>query len=289
MKGERKGKGGRRGSFPGKRVDFWILLSVLRICLLTNGLNCAIMEEKIKGKRKSEMKIAIVEDDPKWSELLQAYIGKYAAETGTPLQTEQFSNGMDFVSDYDFTPDIVLMDIEMPHLNGLDAARKLRKMDRRVAIMFITNMAQYAIRGYEVDAVDFVVKPIQYRGFAAKLEKALRYCDVNRDKTVQLKTESGTLFLPYSSIYYVESDKHYVVFHTKEGDVRSRATMEATEKLFSAQNFARCSKYYLVNLAYVKGVTANSVRVYGVELVVGRTKKTEFMDKLALYFGSGGQ
>lgn len=235
------------------------------------------------------IKITIVEDNLEWAEQLRGYIYRFAEGRNYEFKVEHFKNGLDFISDYDFNSDIIFMDIEMEYLNGLDAARKLRKMDCRAAIVFVTNMAQYALYGYEVDAVDFIVKPVKYQNFVTKFEKALRCCTLNRDATVRLRTDNGIRFLPYSSIYYMESQKHYILMHTKEGEIRMRASMEETEKMFSAQNFARCSKFYLVNLAYVKSVTANSVYVNDVELVVGRTKKDEFMDKLAQYFGAGGQ
>ena len=91
--------------------------------------------------------IAIVEDDKKSAKILQDYILRYSEEKQEPLAVECFENGLNFISDYKASCDIALMDIEMPHMNGLDTARKLREFDSQIPLIFITNMAQYAING----------------------------------------------------------------------------------------------------------------------------------------------
>ena len=108
------------------------------------------------------------------AKILQDYILRYSEEKQEPLAVECFENGLNFISDYKASCDIALMDIEMPHMNGLDTARKLREFDSQIPLIFITNMAQYAINGYEVQALDFMVKPIEYFNFSLKLDKAIR-------------------------------------------------------------------------------------------------------------------
>ena len=117
--------------------------------------------------------IAIVEDEENCREQLRGFIGRYFKENGKEAEVTAFTNGIDFVSDYRPVYDIVLMDIEMPHLNGMAAAKKMRRMDPDVCLIFVTNLAQYALEGYSVSAADFIVKPVEYFTFAAKLQKGI--------------------------------------------------------------------------------------------------------------------
>ena len=117
--------------------------------------------------------IAIVEDEKEFAQTLQDYIQRYMAETHTAIQTDTFHDGMSFLDEYSGKYQIVFMDIAMPHMNGMDTAERLRKVDSNVCLIFITSLAQYAIRGYEVEALDFIVKPVAYDLFKIRLEKAI--------------------------------------------------------------------------------------------------------------------
>lgn len=96
--------------------------------------------------------VAVVEDETEYRGLIQEMVGRYAKEYDLQIQTTAFQDGRELVQNYQKF-DILLMDIEMPHLNGMEAAQKIRGLDKEVVIVFITNMAQYAIKGYEVDAL----------------------------------------------------------------------------------------------------------------------------------------
>ncbi len=121
------------------------------------------------------MKVAVVDDVPRDAQLLVRYLQQFQGEQGISIQIVPFYSSIDFLEEYDGAYDIVFLDIEMPGSDGLTTAREIRNRDDAVAIIFITNMAQYAIRGYEVNAVDFMVKPVGYFNFSQKLAKAIRF------------------------------------------------------------------------------------------------------------------
>ena len=117
---------------------------------------------------------AIVEDEKSYQEQLKRYIRKYEAESGQKVHLRVFNDGDEIIDHYAGNYDIIFLDIEMRRMNGMEAARRIRKLDADVILIFITNMAQYAIQGYEVQALDYVVKPIRYFAFTQEMEKAVK-------------------------------------------------------------------------------------------------------------------
>ena len=110
--------------------------------------------------------IAIVEDEKEFSTQLEKYLEQYQEENNVRFKVSVFQDGAEILEDYKKIYDVILLDIEMPRLNGMDAAEQIREMDTEVTLMFITNMASYAINGYAVGALDFVMKPINYYTFS---------------------------------------------------------------------------------------------------------------------------
>ena len=98
------------------------------------------------------IQIAVVEDEEIYVKQLTEYIRKYQTERGRSIKVTVFGDGEDITENYSGGFDIILMDIQMQFMDGMTAAEKIRQMDQKVIIMFITNMIQYAVRGYEVDA-----------------------------------------------------------------------------------------------------------------------------------------
>lgn len=111
----------------------------------------------MKGKQIM-LHVGIVEDEAGSRRLLREMIEKYALENQKEIAVREFSDGTEIVENYRPDYDILLLDIEMPAMNGMEAAEKIRETDPEVVLVFITNMAQYAIKGYQVDALDFILK-----------------------------------------------------------------------------------------------------------------------------------
>lgn len=233
------------------------------------------------------IKIAIVDDDNTFVEQVNRFIDRFMQETKTECILSRYTSGMDFVSDYNPIYDIIFLDIEMPMMDGMETATRLRQIDQDVSIIFVTNMMQMAIKGYEVKALDFMVKPITYLNFAQKLKKAIDYVQRNYNHNIVLKTQDGFKKISIRDVKYVEVFGHSLIYHTQQGDIQVRGVLSQVESELETYSFLRCSNCFLVNLRYVDNFTSTSVEIGGVELPISRRKKKEFSEGLTDYLGGG--
>lgn len=227
------------------------------------------------------MKIAIVDDEKKQREQLNEYVLRYLREIGQVAECALFSSSIDFVSDYTHY-DIILLDIEMPDLNGMDAARKIRRTDTEAVIIFITRMAQYAICGYEVDALDFMVKPVSYFNLSVKFEKAFR--SIPRKKICSVISDGTTYLLDERDIFYIEGSNQHVIYHTFRGNYKVYKTLKAVESTLGKE-FSRCNNSFIVNMRYLTCINGTDAVVCGERLPISRGRKKLFMEDVNRYLG----
>ena len=231
------------------------------------------------------MKIAVVDDSPRDLQLIKGYVERYFKENGGDYQVRTFENGLDFLDEEKLSFDIVFLDVEMPHLNGIETARNFRKRDKMAVLVFITNMAQYAIHGYEVDAIEYMVKPVEYYNFSDKMEKALRFVKRDQEKTLLLHGQEVTARIPVSGIYYMEKERNYILFHTKEGNFRERGSMGEMEEKLAGSGFSRCITGCLVNLRYISKMSKDAVWVGDRCLPISISQRKQFAKDFADFLG----
>jgi len=223
--------------------------------------------------------VAIVEDRPDAVKTLTDHIARLKKEKGIECRYTVFENGLFFIENYKPIYDVVFMDIEMPLMNGMEAAARLRGVDPYVPLVFITDLKQYALKGYEVEAMDFLVKPVGYPAFATMMERVQRR-SIKKEEQLTLATAQGTFNVNVNDVYYLETSNHYVVYHTVNGDVTFFGSLSEEEKRLPKERFVRCNSGILVNLIHVKKVQDGEVYVADTCLPISRNKRTAFMQSL---------
>ncbi len=229
--------------------------------------------------------IAIVEDEVSFATQLQEYLKQYEEENDVRFKVSVFGDGAEILENYQPLYDIILLDIEMPKVNGMKAAEEIRAQDADVTLMFITNMANYAIRGYEVGALDFVMKPINYYIFSMKMTRVLKRTKQKAQQDILLTLPDGVKKLNVQQIYYVEVQSRMLYYHTDEGVFVMRGTMQSVEQMLAPYAFAKCNHWYIVNLKHVSEVKKTTAVVAGHELEVSRRNRTAFLKALTDYVG----
>ena len=233
------------------------------------------------------IRIAIVEDDKSSSELLVSYLERYSNDKNIRFDVKTFFSCNQILNNYNNNFDIIFMDIELPDGNGLETIRKIREVDKNVIVIFVTNMAQYAVKGYEVRAFDFIVKPVTSYNFYIKLDNILNLFEQKKDDEIWISNKDGKMKLNISSIYYIEVIQHMCIYHTKDGNFKATGSLNNIEKTLSKYNFSLCNRCYLVNLRYVTSVKKGFVLINNEELIISRAKQASFMKDLNDFLAEG--
>lgn len=227
--------------------------------------------------------VAIVEDEEEYSSVIKEYTGRYAEQNGLDFKVAVFNSAESFLFSDVNAFDLIFMDIQLPKMDGMSAVKKLRETNPNVAVVFVTSLAQFAINGYEVGALDFITKPFSYDNFALKFRRIVNQVKKKADENVIVHSKVQTNVIKVSEIYYVEIRSHNVVYHTARGAFSTTGTMKKVCDQLAAYPFALCNQCYLVNLKYVTQMDSSDVTVYDKKLAVSRPKRKEFLRALNEY------
>lgn len=230
------------------------------------------------------MRIAVVDDSKEDAQHLAEYLEQFQMENNVIFQTKIFYASVDFLEEYQGKYDVIFLDIEMPGCNGLDVAREIRTKDQAVGIIFVTSMAQYAIEGYEVNAIDFMIKPVGYYNFSMKLEKALCFFQSHKEQSILINNKDGILRITVSDLLYIEKERDSLVFYTKKEVCRERGSIKSVKEKLAGLSFSECTSGILVNLSYVKRIGKNTISlITGNELPLSRRSKKQLSEDYINY------
>ena len=188
------------------------------------------------------IRIALVEDEESYVATLREFLARYERERGERLQITVFSDGDEIALNYKSEYDVILMDIEMRFMDGMTAAEEIRRVDPEVVIIFITNSPQYAIKGYAVDALDYVLKPLTYLAFSQRIDRALERLGNREQRYMMINIKGGSRKLDVSRVWFIEVRDHDLIYHTEEGLITTNATMREAEKALEGCAFSGATR-----------------------------------------------
>lgn len=231
------------------------------------------------------IQVAIVEDSEAERARIKECLTYVEGIADVHFSVREFPNGLAFIGSYSPEYDLVFMDVEMPGMNGIETARALRKTDTSVLLIFVTSMAQYAIAGYEVEAFDFILKPINKYSFSIKLKRALSRIVVKTEDFIPVKTDGELRQIRIPSIKWLDVNGHYVIYHTTEGDFTEYTTLKEAAAKINRSAFAFVNRSCLVNMRCIDAVGKDSVTIGATKLDISRPQRKAFLAAMSEFMG----
>lgn len=229
-------------------------------------------------------KVALCDDEDAVCRQLSDYLEQFSAQRGEALEVAVFHSAEALLA----SPEeysVLLLDIQMDGMSGMNAARELRRRGSGAVIFFITSMAQYAIEGYEVHAFSFLVKPLRYPVFAQRMEDAL--CSLRRRAGQQLcfRTAEGLVQVNTNEVCYIESFRHQIRFScTRFTFTEGERSLSVLARELEPCGFFRVHKSYLVNMGNIRLIGESEISMANGEAVpLSRHRRREFLSAYAAY------
>lgn len=229
--------------------------------------------------------IAIIEDEEAMSNQLVSYFAKFGKDYNESFSFAIFNNAETFLKNYKKEYSVVLMDINLPGMNGMECVKKLREIDDTVLVVFVTNLSQFAVDGYEVKAFDFIVKPISYYNFSLKLKRALSHLSSLNNYELIISTKDKKYFININQLIYIEIRNHTIIYHLANEEIKGSGTLKSLYTNLKKHHFAFCNQCYLVNLAFVKGIDDGFLLINNEKIRIASSRKKSFMQELTAYIG----
>lgn len=232
------------------------------------------------------MRVAVVEDDAAERRRMQEYLQRYGQTHGLFLEVETFADGEELVRQGTAGLDIVLLDIQMQRMDGMTAARRIREMDSRVVLIFVTGMVAYAVQGYRVDALDFLVKPVEYPLLQSALDRAAARLEQAAPHYINVRTGKELYHLDVRRLLYAEAQDHKLLLRTELGPLVCAGSIRALEKELEAEGFFCCHAAFLINLDRVDRLDGSDVVLGEYRVPVSKHRRRLLLERLAERWGA---
>lgn len=231
------------------------------------------------------IKIAILEDsDADYTRICKAW-DRFSKEENLSYQITHYKDSTSLLEQFHSQFDLIFLDIDVPGKNGMETAQEIRKIDNLTILVFLTNFSKYAVNGYEVNAADYMLKPLDYYSFALKMHKILHMLYQNIEKEITIMTKGLLHRFSINELFYVEINNHDLIYHLGDETISTRGSLSEVEKSLPKNSFSRCNNCYLVNLKHVTKIKDNTVWIGKNELTISRPKKKMFLNDLTNYIG----
>ena len=233
----------------------------------------------------NKINVAVVEDSAEDLNNCVSLLNQYGKEKGIDFNIQTFETGGAFLLSFKSQYEFIILDINLASMNGIDLAKTIRSKDEEVIIMFATNLAKYATKGYEVDAIDFALKPLTYASFYLRLERVMKRIKKKPDYYVTTYDSGTYVKTNVMDILYIEVISHEIIIHKQDGeDIKTYGTLKAMEESLYNRWFIRCNSCYLVNARFIKKIEKFELILTNDEKIeISHPKKKAFMERFKKY------
>lgn len=229
------------------------------------------------------LQLAVCDDEKVFRSDLRKILGTELELCGIDYHISEFTSGEELIAGMEKADcQILFLDIEMKGIDGVEAARRLRETKRQMEIVFVTSYADFVFQGYEVRALNYILKPYEPEKIAAVLHTAPEALDIEAEKYYVIDQRGGSIRVPLSSVKYFSSDRRTVHAVTTEQEYTFYEKLSDLETELP-DTFVRIHNRYLVHLKYLEAVRQNTAVVDGEELPVSRSCKSGLSIAFAKY------
>ncbi|MCI9975252.1 DNA-binding response regulator [Clostridioides difficile] len=230
--------------------------------------------------------IAVCEDEKETQLLIVDYIENILKNISIEYEIKKYLSGEELLENNLKDIDILFLDIKMEKLNGMDTARKIRKMGSEMEIIFITSLIDYVQEGYEVRAYRYLLKPIEFEELKKHMLTCIKDIETNKDSYIIIKDKSNTYKIYLNEIKYIEVQKKEMLIHTINKNFYIRYSLNKIEKELNLSRFIRCHKSFIVNLSHVENIKYNiAILESGEEVPISRYRYKEVKEKFLRFLG----
>lgn len=223
----------------------------------------------------SVMRIAICEDNKEHAEILKSMVSRWAEKEMIEVDIGYYQSAEEFLfyMKEDAHYDLAFLDIQLEKMNGLQLAKLIRAEDKTIFLVFTTGEKGYALKGYEVSAFRYLIKPLREQDVAVALSKINKMLEDNKKNAIVISYNDEARRIYKNDIYYVEVDNHHIILHMRKETLRFRAKLKEFEKQFQEPQFCKCHRSYIVNLHFVGVISRDGVEIEnGIKIPISRNR-----------------
>lgn len=239
---------------------------------------------------KQKFLVAVCEDDKTQLEYIQSFVSSFAEKERIPCQVEGYVSAEQLLFSFDreMPFDLYILDIQMGEMNGMDLARKIREQDREASILFLTGLREYALEGYEVGAVRYLIKPVKEVELYEILQEIYHQIGKMDKDVFLLECGDGIQKIPYENIWYLEAQGHYVKLAFEKEIIQWKAAFSSFQTLLEENGFVVAKRGLLVNLRRITRIGKNScILDNGEEIPVSRSQYKKVNEAFIQYYKRG--
>lgn len=231
-------------------------------------------------------RIAIVEDEKNDAEKLNNSLKQYLEKNNISASIHNYSDGDEIIEE-ETNFDIILLDIEMKRMDGIQAAHKIRQKDEHVIIVFITRMINMALEGYSVDAADFLIKPLNPLNFETRMDRIFKKLALNKDRFIEVKNGQHKQYININDIDYIEAANKKVTLNLIDGNkINTTEPLYVLEEKLLKEGFYKPHNSYLVNLNQVKSLNNTDIKLKTDTIPLSKHRRKDFLNALTAFKGN---